>query len=128
VGLGEVGVHDRALGPINQFSLADFAVKVIGDFIGNDLAGDFHGLLRSKKRANRNVLIDIFPMNSDSPADEPPIGALLGCCAKEPWKPRQRRRNAPSVHESDDQFVVGALNVDSVCDGFTGQSAHPKQR
>jgi len=42
VGFVEVRFHHRALGPINQFRLADFAVQVISNFASDSLAGDFH--------------------------------------------------------------------------------------
>jgi hypothetical protein len=42
VGMIEVAVHHRALGPIDQPRLIEFAVEVFGDSIGYDLAGDLH--------------------------------------------------------------------------------------
>src|SRR5947199_9709135 len=42
LGLIEVGVHHRALGPIHQLCLAEFAMKVVGDLFGDDLASDLH--------------------------------------------------------------------------------------
>ena len=59
-------------------------------------------------------------MDSDASADESPVGALLGRGAEKSRKPFQRRRNTATVHERDDQFVVGARDIDSVRDGFTG--------
>jgi hypothetical protein len=59
-------------------------------------------------------------MNSDASAYESPVGALLGRGAEKPRKPLQRRRNTATVHERDDQFVVGARDIDSVCNGFIG--------
>jgi hypothetical protein len=68
------------------------AFEVVGDFVGDDLAVIFTGgFLRSEKGPNGNVLIDVFPMNSDASAYESPVGALLGRGAKKPRKPRQRR-------------------------------------
>jgi len=32
-------LRNLALGPIDELRLADFAVQVVGDFIGNDLGG-----------------------------------------------------------------------------------------
>jgi hypothetical protein len=87
-----------------------------------DLAHDFHRVdfLRSEKSANRDIFVNIFPMDSGATADEPPVGALLRRGAKKAWEPCQRRRYATTVHESDDQFVIGARNIDSVCNRFTG--------
>ena len=82
---------------------------------------------RSEKSANGNVFIDIVPVDSDAAADETPVGALLGRPAEESRKPCERRGNAATIHERDDQFVVSALNIDSIRDGFTGQSVHPAQ-
>jgi hypothetical protein len=59
-------------------------------------------------------------MDSDASAYESPVGALLGRGAKKARKPGQRRGNAAAIHKRDDQFVVGALNIDSVRDRFTG--------
>ena len=42
LGFVEVGVHHRALGPIDEPRLAQFAVEVVRDFVGDSLAGDFH--------------------------------------------------------------------------------------
>ena len=42
LGFVEVGVHHRALGPIDELRLAQFAVEVVRDFVGDSLAGDFH--------------------------------------------------------------------------------------
>jgi len=71
-------------------------------------------ILRSKQGPNRNVPIDVFPVNSDAPADESPVGALLGRGAEKSRKPLQRRRNTATVHERDDQFVIGTRNIDRV--------------
>jgi hypothetical protein len=43
IGLIKVGIHHCALGPIDQFSLAQFVVQVVSNFIGDDSASDFHG-------------------------------------------------------------------------------------
>src|SRR5206468_3421590 len=106
-----------------------FAVQVVSNLIGDDLAGDSHWveLSRREKSANRDVFVHIFPVNPYASADKPPVGALLGRGTKKSRKPRQWRRNTPTVHKRDNQFIVGALNIDSVCNRFTGQSAHPKQ-
>src|SRR5205807_6436016 len=69
---------------------------------------------RREESANRDVFVHIFPVNPYAPADKPPVGALLGRGTKKSRKPRQWRRNTPTVHERDNQFVVGALNIDSV--------------
>ena len=53
-------------------------------------------------------------MNSDAAADETPVGALLGRGTKKSWEPGQRRRYATAIDKRDDQFVIGALNIDSV--------------
>ena len=82
---------------------------------------------RRKKGANRNIFVHIVPVNSNAAADKPPVSALLRCGAKEPWEPGQWRRNTAAVNERDDQLVICALNIDSVRNRFTGQSAHPKQ-
>jgi hypothetical protein len=66
-------------------------------------------------------------MDSDAAAYESPVGPLLGRGAKKSREPRQRRGNAAAVHKGDDQFVIGARNIDGVCYRFTGQSAHPTQ-
>ena len=44
IGFVEVGVHHRALGPIDELRLADFAVQVVGNLVGNYLASDLHRL------------------------------------------------------------------------------------
>ena len=49
VGFVEIRVHHGALGPIYQFLLANFAMQVVSNLIGNDLAGDFHRLLRPSR-------------------------------------------------------------------------------
>jgi hypothetical protein len=59
-------------------------------------------------------------MDSDASAYESPIGALLGRGAEKSREPLQRRRNTATVHKGDDQFVIGARNIDSVCYRFTG--------
>jgi len=66
-------------------------------------------------------------MDSDASAYESPIGALFARGAEKSREPLQPRRNTATVHERDDQFVVGARDIDSVRDRFTGQSAHPRQ-
>ena len=42
VGLVKISIHHCVVGPIYQFRLAQFAVQVFSNLIGNDLAGDFH--------------------------------------------------------------------------------------
>jgi hypothetical protein len=42
IGFVKVGFHDRALCPINQLRLAEFAMQIFSNLISNDLAGDFH--------------------------------------------------------------------------------------
>ena len=61
------------------------------------------------------------------PIPRPPVGVLLGRPAEESRKTCERRGNAATIHERDNQIVVSALNIDSIRDGFTGQSAHPTQ-
>ena len=66
-------------------------------------------------------------MDSDAAAYEALVCTLFGRRAKKSREPSQWRGNAATIDKRDDQFVVGAFNIDSVSDGFTGQSAHPKQ-
>jgi hypothetical protein len=66
-------------------------------------------------------------VNSDAAADESPVGALFGRGAKKSRESGEWRGNTATIDERDDQLVVGACNIDGVCNWFTGQSAHPKQ-
>src|SRR6266571_2963160 len=48
-------------------------MQVVGDFVGEDLAGDLHlEHSRSEKRPNRDVFVEVLPVYSDTPAYEPP--------------------------------------------------------
>ena len=66
-------------------------MQALRDLICNDLAGEFRGAKpsRSEKSANGNVLVHVVPVNPYAPADEPPVGALLGRGAKKSWEPCQ---------------------------------------
>ncbi len=59
-------------------------------------------------------MIDIVPMNSNAATNESPIRTLLGRGTKQSREPRERCGDAGTVHEGDDQLVVGAFNVDSI--------------
>ena len=76
--------------------------------------------LRRQKAANGNILVDVWPVDADTTTDEAPVRTLLGRGAKEAWKPLQRGRNAPSVNERNNEFVVGAGDIGGVGSGFTG--------
>ena len=69
---------------------------------------------------NGDVFIQVLPVDSYSTANEPPMSALRGRSAKQARKPFERRRNAASVGESDDNFVVRERNVNGACNGLTG--------
>jgi hypothetical protein len=59
-------------------------------------------------------------VDSDAATDEAPVRALFGRRAKKSWKPSQWRGNTATIDKRDDQFILGARNIDSVCNGFTG--------
>jgi len=73
------------------------------------------------------MVVHIVPVNSDTATYKPPVRSLLGCGTEKPREPGQWRGDAATIHKRDNQFVVGALNIDSVRHRFTGQSAHPTQ-
>jgi hypothetical protein len=77
-------------------------------------------VLRSEKRANRNVFIDVIPVDADATADEPPLRSLRRGSSEQPWKPLQRGRDAATVSKSDKQLVVGARHIDGICHRLTG--------
>jgi hypothetical protein len=84
------------------------------------IVADFHSRSGREKSTNRNVFVDVVPVNSHAPADKPPVGALFGRSAKKAREPRQGSGYAAAIDERDDQLVIGALNIDSVRDRFTG--------
>ena len=59
-------------------------------------------------------------MNSYASADQSPVGALLRRGADESREPFQRRGNAATVNQGDDQFVISARHVNGICDGLIG--------
>ncbi len=81
-----------------------------------------------QKAPHGDVLINVLPVDSDSQANETPVGALRGRGAQEPGKPFERSRNATGVSQCDDDFVVREGDVYGIRNWFTGQSAHPRQR
>jgi hypothetical protein len=66
-------------------------------------------------------------VNSDTSADKSPVRTLFWRGTKETREPCERRGDAATIDKRDNQFILGAFNIDSVGYGFTGQSAHPKQ-
>jgi hypothetical protein len=42
VGVIEISIHHCALSPIDQFRLAHFAMEIVRDLLGGDLAADSH--------------------------------------------------------------------------------------
>ena len=73
-----------------------------------------------QKATHGDVFINVLPVDSDSPTNETPVGALRRRGAQKPRKPFERSRNAAGVGQRDDDFVVRERNVHRICNWLAG--------
>jgi len=59
-----------------------------------------------QKPADGDVLVELWPMDPDAAANEPPVGKVPRCRIAKPGKPFEWYVNAPSVLEVHDQLAL----------------------
>jgi hypothetical protein len=57
---------------------------------------------RPEQARDGDIFVDLRPVNTVPASDESPLSPLLDRCLRQARKPCQRRRQFPSVGESDD--------------------------
>jgi hypothetical protein len=62
---------------------------------------------------DRNILIQIWPMDPDPTTDQSPVASLLLGCFDEPRKPSQRSADFSPIGEDNMQHIGSDRNVDS---------------
>lgn len=63
--------------------------------------------LPSQQRRNRDIFVDIFPMNADAARDQSPVFALLRHRLAQTREPFQGHRYLAAVRQTNDQGVLG---------------------
>jgi hypothetical protein len=83
-----------------------------------------HALGGPKKACDRYVLVNLWPVDAVSAADQPPIQSLVIGCIQKTRKPSERRRQFPAVSQNHDKPIFHKLHVDSRRIVFNGRSGH----
>jgi hypothetical protein len=87
----------------------DITAKLLNWFRYRELEALSYG---PEQACNRNVLVDIGPMDSMSAPDQAPVPTLLVGRLAEAWKPLEWGGKLPAVGKAHDKPFVGDSNVD----------------
>src|SRR5580704_5014888 len=79
---------------------------------------------RSKKAPDRDVFIEIGPMNALPAPDEPPMLPLPFCGLREARKPDKRGGQLASIRKSDHEPLIRYGHIDGGRIQLNGQNGH----
>jgi hypothetical protein len=90
--------------------------RIGGQRTGDTSAGLFSGrdaqVTSPQKPGDREVFIQLRPVDSSAAADQSIIRASRGRCVSKSREPGERNRELASVSEANSQGIVGAANID----------------
>ena len=64
-----------------------------------------------KQALNADILVEVGPVDPFAPPDQPPVASLSGRPVHEPRVPRKRHGQGPTIHQIDDQCILGDTDV-----------------
>jgi hypothetical protein len=109
VGLVEFRVHHGALRPIDQFCLAYFAVQILGDFVGSDLAGNLH---RADFHEARRVRTEMSSSTSSQWIPMPrPMSRQLALCWGVARRSRGNHANGAETRRPSTRVTINSSSV-----------------
>ena len=82
---------------------------------------------KSEQTTDRDIRINILPVNTHTASDQPPISALLWRRTHQPRKPLQWRRYGPAIAQRDHERIPGESNFYRVSGRLIDDGACPKR-